>query len=42
LSFLRHRFRHKFKHGMFSFTKKFSEPDQRASLTAAIEPDVRE
>ena len=42
LLFLRHRFRNPFGHGVFSFTKKFSKLDQRASGTTAIKPEVRE
>ncbi len=42
LLFLRHRFRHKLRHGLFSFTKKTSKPNQRSSLTIAIRPDMRQ
>jgi hypothetical protein len=41
LLFLRHRFPHKSRHGVFSSQKKFLKLDQRASPTIAIRPDLR-
>jgi hypothetical protein len=40
LLLLCNRFRRKFRQGVFSFTKKFSKPDQPASRTIAIRPEV--
>jgi hypothetical protein len=41
LLFLRHRFRHKFRHGVLSSQIKFAKPDQRAPRAIAIRPEVR-
>jgi hypothetical protein len=42
LLYLRQRYRHKFSHGVLSFEKKSSKPDQRASRSIAMKPPVRE